>query len=212
MDEQAIVERIKQLKRLDLTVGHQHESHAQLYSGGLGILSDLYGTDSPVVRDFREQYRLPKDNNGPTVFRRCQGIIGALVNVEAELKSGLAGKLRARIQGEIIAELLVMAERELDSRRQSGKDIAAVLTAAAFEDAIRRLGESHCGLFRPTELADVIPALRKGNVLASNDAVQGQSLLKFRNDAMHADWAHVTPESVRTAIAFVRGLLDKHFS
>ena len=90
--------------------------------------------------------------------------------------------------------------------------MAAVLAAAAYEDTLRRLGEAHAGVTGRPSLPDVITALKKTRVLEGASVGIASSYLKFRNDALHADWSNIEAGAVQSVIAFVEGLLLKHFS
>ena len=62
------------------------------------------------------------------------------------------------------------------------------------------------------DLADVINALKSAGVLVGAPLTTGQSYLKFRNDALHADWTNIDRVIVGSCLAFVEGILLKHFS
>jgi hypothetical protein len=67
-------------------------------------------------------------------------ITGVLENLRAELFEGLDSTIALRAAGEAITDLLSLAKQALE--HEHGKDVAAVLTAAAFEDTVRRMGAS----------------------------------------------------------------------
>ena len=59
---------------------------------------------------------------------------GSLRSMKADLETGLVGNIERRVAGEVIADMLRLAKEAL---QQSHLDVAAVLTAAAFEDTVR---------------------------------------------------------------------------
>src|SRR5207248_67235 len=93
-----------------------------------------------------------------------------------------------------------------------GKNVAAVLAAAAFEDTVRRMGRELAGVTARDDLDKVIDALKKANVLQSPQLGIALSYLKFRNDALHADWENIEKAAVHSVLGFVEQLLLKHFS
>lgn len=95
---------------------------------------------------------------------------------------------------------------------EGAKNVAAVLAAAAFEDTIRRLAREHAGLIGQDNLAGVIVRLRDAQVLVAPQLGIATSYLKFRNDALHADWNGIEPASVASVLAFVEALLLQHFA
>ena len=52
----------------------------------------------------------------------------------------------------------------------------------------------------------------KKSVLVGPSVSTASGYLKFRNDALHADWKHIRPEVTGSCLAFVEGLLLQHFS
>ncbi len=137
---------------------------------------------------------------------------GTMQNVKAELDGGIVGSLRQQLTGAVLADFLGLARTVLEDKNEAAKNVAAVLAAAAYEDTIRRMGRELAGLVGRDDLADVIEALKKAKVLVSPQLTIAISFLKFRNDALHADWDNIERESVITVLGFVQELLLKHFS
>ena len=72
------------------------------------------------------------------------------------------------------------------------------------------MGSTFASVEGRPDLADVFAALKKANVLVGAPLSTGLSFLKFRNDALHADWTKLNTAVVGSCIAFV--LLLQHFS
>jgi hypothetical protein len=66
-----------------------------------------------------------------------EAIIGALESVKAELEAGFIGSLRATLTGEILTDQIKLARTTLEETGHDAKIVAAVLSAAAFEDVRR---------------------------------------------------------------------------
>ncbi len=57
------------------------------------------------------------------------------------------------------------------------------------------------------KLADVLEALKRSGVLEEAQFTIAQSYLKFRNDALHADWEKIERESVASILGFTETLI-----
>jgi hypothetical protein len=71
----------------------------------------------------------------------------------AELDSGLIGSIRQQAAAEVLSDFVALSRAALDEAGGQGKNVAAVLVAAAFEDSIRRLGAAHAGTVGGEKLA-----------------------------------------------------------
>ena len=58
---------------------------------------------------------------------------------------------------------------------------------------------------------DLIGRLKVAGVLGAALST-ASGYLKFRNDALHADWSKIDAATVQSCLAFVEGLLLQHFS
>jgi hypothetical protein len=109
-------------------------------------------------------------------------------------------------------KVITLAKDALTRTTYSAIQVAAVLTAATFEDILRRLAGEKAGLTGRPKLEHVITALKDGDVLKGGEISTANGYLKFRNDSLHADWAQVHRFQVESCILFVESLLLKHFS
>ena len=74
------------------------------------------------------------------------------------------------------------------------------------------MGSTLAGVTGRPKLEVVIGELKTAGVLAGASLTIALGYLKFRNDALHADWAAVDQASVGSCIAFTQALLVQHFS
>jgi hypothetical protein len=179
------------------------------------MLTAFYGPQSPQLEAFqcdREAIAKSKDPESTRAFGLSLLALGTIANVKAELEAGLIVKLRALVAGEILAELVRLGKEILDEQTDAAKNVAAVMTAAALEDLIRRLGLELGGVTDRRSLQDVITSLKSVGVLKGGEIGIAQSFLQFRNDSLHADWAKVSRVQVESCIAFIESMLVKHFS
>jgi hypothetical protein len=129
-----------------------------------------------------------------------------------EIELNLIGNMRMEVTGEVLGDFLLLAKSSLDEGTVDGKNVAAVLTAAAFEDLIRRMGSAFCGIHTRDELHKIVVALKTAGTLVGAQFGTIQAQLQFRNDALHADWTKIDAIGVRTVMLLVQELLLKHFS
>ncbi len=179
------------------------------------MLTAFYGPQSPQLEAFqsdREAIAKSKDPESTRAFGLSSLALGTIANVKAELEAGLIVKLRALVAGEILAELVRLGKEILEEQTDAAKNVAAVMTAAALEDLIRRLGLELGGVTDRRSLQDVITALKSVGVLKGGEIGIAQSFLQFRNDSLHADWVKVSRVQVESCIAFIESMLIKHFS
>jgi hypothetical protein len=209
LDSTSILSRIEELLNLD-TQKDIHVNSSQLAQGCVSLLTLVYGPNSAQVQQFTDSLaNIPKGG-----FRSQWVAIsaqGTLKNLKCEIEAGLAGSLRSRITGEVLTDLVQLARAVLTESGDGAKNVAAVLTAAAFEDTIRRMGESLAGVMGEDDLADVLKKLKEADVIQSPQVGIAQSYLSFRNHALHANWDKIQRESVQSVLAFVEALLLKHF-
>jgi hypothetical protein len=153
-----------------------------------------------------------KPGTGSIPVHLCGHAHGAIANAKAELQSGLVGSLRLQVTGEVLSDLVGMGKEILGEATDATKNVAAVMIAAAFEDLMRRMGAELARVGGRPSLQEVLTALKDPGVLKGGEIGIAQSFLKFRNDSLHADWANVSRVQVESCIAFVDGMLLKHFS
>ncbi len=181
----------------------------------VSLLTEVYGPQSPQLSAYNTSLaQIAKSVSNvvalPSYQQQCaQGVIQ---NVIAEIEAGLTSSLRTQVAGEIFAELVGLGKEVLEDGTDPAKNVSAVLIAAAFEDLIRRMGSEMAGVAGRPKLEQVIIALKDAGVLKGGEVGTAQSYLKFRNDSLHANWANVEKPVIQSCIAFIEGLLVKHFS
>jgi hypothetical protein len=110
------------------------------------------------------------------------------------------------------ATLVGLAKEALMENSESTKNVAAVLSAAAFEDTVRRLAGEKTAIVGRPKLEAVLTVLRDAGILKGGSLSLANSMLKFRNDSMHADWAQVARAQVESCLSLTESLLTDHFS
>ena len=220
MDQSSIRDRLEALKRqaTEFSLSHFHpdaetESRIhELFQGTLNLATILYGPDDLRIRPLADLARRSA-NESPHPKRLLNVARAALATMSAELDGGLLGSLRAHLTGEVLTDLLSLARDALkDALDPSAFQVAAVLAAASFEGTLRHMAEDLAGVTGRPKLAALVDELRKAKVLEGAAFRTAQNNLAFRNDALHGDWAKLDRATVESVIAFVEGLLLKHFS
>lgn len=224
MDKDAILNRIRELISLSESVkgGKAIEQGSSLFLGAMGIFCLLYGEDSQQVKyilDLREKARaqalhMPDMELGETETTLeilARGIKGCLENLRTEVEVGLLRNLQNKFTGAVLSDFILLAREALSESGDGGKNVAAVLAAAAYEDTIRRMGSELAGISGRPNLLDVTIELKNKNILEGPQVVIAQGYLNFRNNALHADWDKIGKESIESILGFVEQLLLKHF-
>jgi hypothetical protein len=187
----------------------------ELYHGTLGIMQALYGIDSSQEKDLRTYLqRLCKENppyNTSIIFHSISAINGALSAIKTELDSGFIGTLHARLTGETLTDFIKLARAVLDDSDDDAKNVGAVLTAAAFEDTLRRLADLK-GCKDTEKLSDVLIWLKENGALQGSEVGIAQSYLNFRNKALHAKWKDVDRPAIESVLAFTEQIILKNLS
>jgi hypothetical protein len=161
--------------------------YSALSHGTLGVVQALYGPDSSQEKALRADTQRLRDNalvmNLQAPGQSIEAIRGTLESIKAELDRGLIGSIRATLTGEILADLIKLARRTLEEPGEDAKNVAAVLTAAAFEDVMRKRSDLK-GLAEHERLQDVLIALKDAGVLQRTEVTTAQSYLSFRNHSL----------------------------
>jgi hypothetical protein len=169
----------------------------------------FYGANSPQVEAIRRRVESISKEKGATYpeIAVYEFALGCIHNMAAEIKSGLVQSIRLGVVGEVLADLVAMAK---DALNEKSVQVAAVLTAAAFEDLLRRLGQEKAGITSRIKLDQVLAELKDKGILQGGEPGVAQSFLKFRNDSLHADWANVTESQVSSCLGLLDSLIIKH--
>jgi len=177
----------------------------------ISFASAFYGPSSPhieIIRRRAESISKEKGSAYPDILL-YEFAAGCINNMAAEIKGGLTQRIRLGVVGEVLADLLSMAKEALSDK---AVHVAAVLTAAAFEDLMRRLAQEKAGITSRIKLDQVLVELKDRGVLQGGEPGVAQSFLKFRNDSLHADWNNVRETQVSSCLGLLDSLIVKHLA
>jgi hypothetical protein len=214
METSVIRDRVDSLLKMKASSGESVGTGIEIFNGAITVMSACYGSESHLVMSLQAQGKnvLGEKFISPVAVRNLQiNVCAALRNLRSEIDAGLIGNIKNSIVGDVIADFVQLAKAVLNDGGDKGKNVAAVLTAAAFEDTIRRMGETFAGVVGRDDLSDVINQLKEKGVLQGPQIGIALSYLKFRNDALHADWDKIELSSIHACLGFVEQLLLKHF-
>jgi hypothetical protein len=195
------------LSQMGNTSGHE------LFQAALSLVTSVYGAESPQARTLlKEAEQIGSRYSGAgTSDQLVYAAEGALQNLRGEIEAGLIGNLRKTLTGEVLSDFVQLARLALNETTESAKNVAAVLSAAVYEDTMRRLAES-AGISHNEKLADTLTELKNKGILQGAQVGIANSYLNFRNSALHAQWERIDREAVVSVLGFVEQLLIKHFS
>jgi hypothetical protein len=203
------------LKRIDQLLALQSVQVQELTNGTISLLTLVYGPKTPQLDSFHTSTALVRSSGDVRGFQAQQVMAaahGALKNLKAEIEAGLTGNLKQQIAGEVLTDFIQLARSVLNEQGDGAKNVAAVLTAAAFEDTIRRMGENLAGVIGQDDLSNVLTKLKDAGVIQSPQVGIALSYLSFRNHALHANFDKIQRESIHSVLGFVEQLLLKHFA
>lgn len=178
-----------------------NEPFHQWYTSSLNLLEIVFGKPSPVVERFR-----CLDLKGTVTGTQYETLIGCFSGAAEEYSRGYLKGIRRVISEEFAVDLCLHAESLAD---EGHIEPAAVLAAAALEDCFKRRVEDLGGIDTDGKtLNDYISILKANGVLSGASAKIASGFPKFRNAAMHADWAKIDKTEIRTITAFVKSFVS----
>jgi hypothetical protein len=184
-----------------------------LVSGALTLMTTLYGGSKveQIVVLLKRVDDVRQYDESSRVEDVARAVRGVLQNLRDEVQGGLLSSLERRITSDVLADLIQLARAALAEPGDGPKNVAAVLTAAAYEDTIRRTAKEHAGVIGQDKLDAVISKLKDAGLLVPPQLGIALSYLNFRNLALHAQWDTIDRAAVESVLGFVEQLLLKHF-
>ena len=218
MDSEGILKRVEELLTLAvpdaaLNDDDTGERVGEMFQGAMQLARLVYGMNSPQEEAMMMAHKSLRVRNGPSMQIEVQPIVvGTLRAMRGDVRGGLVGTVERKGAGLALGDFLALAKEAIDEGTDESKNVAAVLAAALFEDTVRQLGASKARVVGRPGLQEVLTALKAAKVLEGASYTITQGYLKFRNDALHADWSKIGRPAVESCIGFAEGLLRDHFS
>ncbi|WP_068858438.1 DUF4145 domain-containing protein [Perlucidibaca aquatica] len=147
--------------------------------------------------------KLPDVNGIQTEVLRK--VLGVLVSIEEEAKSGLLAKIEYQIYATAFDDFLDHASH---FHRGGKVKESAILASSVLEDVVKRIARKHGIEVEGKTLEPLIDDLTKANVLTPVKAKRVKSFAGVRNHALHAEWDKLDLRDIGSAIDGVRELLE----
>jgi hypothetical protein len=167
------------------------------------LISAIFGEESAHFRNFSSAY---KEFRGYATD--VLPVRGVFLAAKSDYDGGYLFSLQMAIAGEVFADFVTAAKHALGTGQ---KDVAAVLSCAALEDALKRFAQLQGLMVQNKDMAETINALKSASLLAGPQKSLVDVMPKIRNAAMHADWANITAQDVGSVIGFVEQFLLTRF-
>ena len=183
-----------------------------VFAGTLNVASALYGSAAPQIKALMEMHKLSNTRSYSTdwlISSFAQSLMGVLLNIREEIEAGLISSVASEAAGEVIGDLVALAKGQL---KAGYKDVAAVLAAAALEDALKRKAQEFGFNTENKTLDGVINSLKTKSFFKGAQAPIISSYVRLRNAAMHADWEKISDSDVSSLLGFLEPFLIEHFS
>ena len=185
----------------------------QIHQFAVSMLTAFFGENGPQLRAYLTSVStLDSIHWGNRATQLRSMARGTLEGIMRQINSGLAINLRSQAKGEVFADLVALATDVLSNKSDEAKNTAAVLVAAAYEDVLRTLAADKANVGGRPKLEQVVNELKTAGVLQGGNVNMAVSYLKFRNDALHADWDKVTSHQVDSCLLFVESLIREYMS
>ena len=202
IDKDNILKRIDELLSKKGNVGSSLTA-LEIFHGAVSLSELVYGTKSAPLNT------LVEINKSPSSQHKAFAAIGALESMKGDIKGGLISSLERQIIGGFFGDFIVMAKQAIDN---DYKDVAAVLSSAALEDALKRLGELNGLQLDGKDMSETIGMLKANELLKGSQSKIVSSYVSLRNKALHAEWAKIETPEVKSLIAFTEEFVIQNFS
>ena len=163
----------------------------------------MFGEDSPHYTNFTDAARAC--GGGESAIESLRGIFRSATE---DFEGGYVFNVDLRISGEVFGSLVDLAKRSL---ADGHKDVAAVLAAAALEDALKRYASVKGLNVDDKSMEEVVNALKTKGLLSGAQKTLLKTMPRMRNYAMHANWDKLSAPDVGSIIGFVEQFLLTRF-
>lgn len=181
----------------------------------LSILTLIYGAKSLQVAQFQARIK-PGQDTGDVRSRQYElrvanDVFSALDTAIADSKAGLVQSERIRGKGEILGDFVETARSALAKGSAETEKVAAVLVAAALEEVLKQIGENLSIDVYDRDMRGVVQKLKDADVLIGPQAALAMGYSQYRDKAFYAQFDQMDRATIESALAFVEGLVQKHF-
>lgn len=168
------------------------------------LIRAVFGIESPHYVNFAKQ-----SANCAGFREEVQALQGIFQSAKEAFEGGYVFHVELTISGEIFGDFVILAKQAL---AEGQKDVAAVLAAAALEDALKRYAKANGLDVDDATMQEVIGAMKSKGLVSGARKSLLDAMPRFRNSAMHAEWEKLTEPEVSSVIGFVEQFLLSEFS
>jgi hypothetical protein len=170
----------------------------------LDLLEGILPANSPYVRTFRVICDQHKGFKGTLAAAG-----GVFYSAKGDFEAGYLKQVEALFTGEVLGDFVALARRALADGHHT---VAAVLAAAALEDALKRYATANDLSVHDKVMQEVVAALKAKGLVSGAQKQLLDTMPKLRDYAMHANWDKIQPPDVASIIGFVEQFLLTHFA
>ncbi len=168
------------------------------------LIRAVYGENSPHYINFLES--LNKCGGSEYWINALQEIFKS---AKEDFEGGYVFNVDLEISGEVFGNFVVLTKESLTNGH---KDVAAVLSTAALEDALKRYANANGLKTDDRTMSEIINALKSKGLVSGAQKSLLEAMPKIRNAALHADWEKISAPEVNSVIGFVEQFLLQNFS
>lgn len=168
------------------------------------LIKAACGADSPYYFNFIEARKVCTEFED-----QLKTLAGIFRSAKEAFEGGYLFDVERDVSAEIFGDFVVLAKQAL---AEDNKDVAAVLAAAALEDALKRYAASNGLDVDDASMSKIIGALKSKGLVSGAQKSLLTAMLRMRNHAMHAEWEKIEKPDVSGLIGFVEQFLLTHFS
>ena len=184
-------------------------NEGEAYLTAISLLENIYGPNSEQLQALKTVYQNIYETRQD--FDRDWDVgkflKGSLSTLKAEIEGDLIESIQSQARSEVLGDFLSLARESHDEGR---KDVAAVLSSAALEDALKRCATEHGLDVQGKNMLTVVNALKSNNIIPKSQAKTLAGYTDFRNDALHAEWDKIDSATVIGVVEFTDEFLKEH--
>jgi hypothetical protein len=168
------------------------------------LIGASLGSNSVHKQRFSEKYQ-----NCNSFEESVRGLYAIFLSAKSDFEGGYLFNVELTISGEIFGDFVSLARQSLSDGH---KDVAAVLAAAALEDALKRYARANAIEVDGMMMPEVINALKSKSLIGGAQKSLVDVMPKIRNAALHAEWSKISESEVGSILGFVEQFLLSKFT
>ncbi len=185
----------------------QHDQFYAWATSALNAIHGVFGKNSPHYLRF--EMEMGAITNNYVWESKLNTFRGIFLGAKSDVDGGHLFSLETSLSGEIFGDFVATAKAALAEGQHT---VATVLACAALEDALKRFAQLNDLSVDGQTMEEVVNALKSKGLVSGPQKTLLAAMPKIRNQAMHAEWAKLTPQDAGSVIGYVEQFLLSHFS